>query len=142
MEVRTKRIQIQKRRRQIVRRTIPRRDAEPKKDDLPRRDTEPKKDEPPKKDDEQVDPSGKGANPESVPVRRSSRLFKDTEKEEINWPCSVDQIKAVIKKQSMKKDIYAEITIDDLTKVLYEKTGWGFGQLRSGVAQLSRGIEE
>ena len=115
---------------------IPKRDAEPKKDDPPRKDTEPKKDEPPKKDDDQVDPSEKGTNPESVPVRRSSRLFKDTEKKEINWPCSIDQIKAVIKTE-MKKDNYAEITIDDLTKVLYEKTGWGFGQLRSGVAELA-----
>ena len=54
----------------------------------------------------------------------------------MNWPCSVDQIRAVIKAE-MRKDNYAEITIDDLTKVLYEKTGWGFGQLRGGVAELA-----
>ena len=57
----------------------------------------------------------------------------------MNWPCSVDQIKAVIKAE-MKKDNYAEITIDDLTKVLYEKTGWGFGQLKKWSSCVSRGV--
>ena len=35
----------------------------------------------------------------------------------MNWPCSVDQIRAVIN-VFMKKDNYAEITVEDLTKVL------------------------
>ena len=112
--------------------------GEPKKDDPPRKDTEPKKDDPPKKDDEpKVDPPGK----EPEPVRRSSRLFKETETKKVDWPCSVDQIKAVIRTE-MQKDHYAEITIDDLTKVLYEKTGWGFGQLRSEVAALAEELRE
>ena len=120
----------------------PRKDPEPKKDDPPREDPEPKKDDPPRRDDKpKIDPPEKGTDPEPASVRRSTRLFKDTEKKEVNWPCSVDQIKAVIKAE-MKKDNYAEITIDDLTKVLYEKTGWGFGQLRSGVAALAEELRE
>ena len=43
----------------------------------------------------------------------------------MNWPCSIEQIR-----------------IEDLTKVLYEKTGWGFGQLRSGVAELAEELRE
>ena len=114
---------------------IPEGGGDPKRD-IPSA-KEPKKDDPPREDDEtKEDPPGKEDVPEPAPVRRSSRLFKDTEKKIVNWPCSVDQIRAVIKTE-MKKDNYAEITIDDLTKVLYEKTGWGFGQLRGGVAELA-----
>ena len=37
----------------------------------------------------------------------------------------------------MKREDYHEITIEDLLKILYEKTGWSFKQLRSGVAELA-----
>ena len=37
----------------------------------------------------------------------------------------------------MKRENYSEITIDGLLKVLYQKTGWSFKQLRSGVAELA-----
>ena len=136
-----RRIQIRKKKKVDRKEDIPKEDAEPKKDEPSGKDAEPTKDDPPRKDDElKIDPPEKGTDPGPVSVRRSTRLFKDTEKKEVNWPCSVDQIRAVIKAE-MKKDNYAEITIDDLTKVLYEKTGWGFGQLRSGGGRISRRTE-
>ena len=79
--------------------------------------------------------------PEKRSPKKKSRLFVEPEKKKINWPCSEEQIRALIKTE-MKREDYHEITIDDLLKVLYQKTGWSFKQLRSEVAGLANEARE
>ena len=87
------------------------------------------------KQSKRVDPP-EGTQPEGKSPKKKSKLFVEPEKKVINWPCSENQIRGLIKTE-MKRENYHEITIEDLLKILYEKTGWSFKQLRSGVAELA-----